>query len=141
MDQRFQPHASAQEQGAHALGGIELVPRDREKVHAEVVDIHADLADRLGRIGMHERAVRLDDPRDLADGLHRADFIVGVHDADDGRAARQRLADGVRIDQAIAIHGQNGDGAAESAQKIAGLQRGGMLNGARDQVRRRPAAK
>ena len=73
--------------------------------------------------------------RDRADWLHSADLVVRVHDADERGLAVERLAHGVRIDQAVTVHGNDGDPAAEPLEELARLQRGGMLDGAGDDVR------
>src|SRR5437870_5352142 len=57
-----------------------------------------------------------------------------MHNTYQQRVAIYRLADRVRIDTAMAIHGQNREAATEAAEKLARLQRGRMLDGTRDHV-------
>src|SRR5262249_13081761 len=106
----------------------------RQQVHAQVIDVHGQLAKRLRRIGVHEDAVFPGNGGDLAHRLDRADLVVGVHDADERGAAINRLADGVEINKAVAIHREDRDTAAEPPQELARLKRGRVLHGAGDDV-------
>ena len=54
----MQPDAPADPQRADALRAVELVRRDREQVHAERLDVDRDLARRLHRVGVEQRAAR-----------------------------------------------------------------------------------
>ena len=100
MNQRFERYATAHEQGADTLGRVELVAGDREQIDAELVHAGRNLADRLGGVGMEEDPVLAGDARALLDRLDGADLVVGVHDADEDRARRDRPAQVVGIDAA-----------------------------------------
>ena len=60
--------------------------------------------------------------RQFTDGLKSADLVVGVHDTDDGGPLDDRLPGGGEIDDALPVDGQDGDGAAEAFEELAGLQ-------------------
>jgi hypothetical protein len=68
---------------------VKFVGRDRQQIDPERLDVYRDLAGRLHRIRMHQRASRLRHARKLRNGLNRADFIVGVHDRHERRFAGQ----------------------------------------------------
>ena len=134
MNQRFERDATANEQHADALRGVQLVPGDREQIDAEISNIDGDFAERLGGIGVHEDAVLPADGGDLPNRLERADLVVRVHHGDESRARHDRSANGVRIDAAKAIDRQNCDLCAEPAKEFERLKRGGMLDGGGDEV-------
>src|SRR5262249_57226194 len=93
------------------------------------------LSERLGRVGVDEHAAFAGDGGDFADRLERADLVVGVHDAYERGAPIDGLADGVGIDEAVAVHGQDGDAAAQALEELARLQGGGVVHRAGDDVR------
>src|SRR6266849_1674292 len=79
---------------------------------------------------------------DLPDWLQGADFVVGVHDADQERAPIDCLANRIRVNLAVAIHGQNRDAAAEMPKEVARPQCGRVLDRAGYHVRApRPLSK
>ena len=53
--------------------------RHRQHVDAERLDAHRDLAGRLHRIGVKQRATAVRDGRQLSDRLDGANFVIGVH--------------------------------------------------------------
>src|SRR5262249_56190375 len=67
-------------------------------------------------------------------GRDGADLVVGVHDAHQRGGAVEGLADRLGIDQAVAVNRQDGDPAAEPLEEVTRLKRGGMLDGAGDDV-------
>ena len=115
------------------------MPRQRQQIDAQLVDIDRDFAERLGRVGVQRARRAARQGGDLADRLKRADLVVGVHDADERGAAVQGLAHRVGIDQSLAIDRHNRDPAAQAFEELARLQRGRMLDGAGDDVQRRCA--
>ena len=52
-----QRHPAPDEQGADALGGVQLVSGQAEQIDAELAHPHRNLAGRLGRVGVEEHAV------------------------------------------------------------------------------------
>src|SRR6266404_2630097 len=77
---------------------------------------------------------------DLADRLERADLVVGVHDADDRGTLGEGAAHRIGIYEPVAIDRQDRHAAPQPAQKVTRLKRCRVLNGARDDVRRRDGA-
>src|SRR6516164_5538888 len=69
VDERFELYALANIKNSDAFRSIELVPGDGQQVDAQLFYIDGDFAKRLGRVGVHERAARLGDVRDVTDGL------------------------------------------------------------------------
>ena len=66
---------------------------------------------------------------DLGQRLDRADFIVGVHDADQNRFTGNSLAHGFRIDSAAAVNRQNSHGKPLPLQPLQRIEHGRMFNG------------
>ena len=123
------------------LRRVDLVTRDGEKVHAELVDIGPYLADRLSSVRMQGNVLLAGDLRDFGDRLDRADLVVRVHDADQKCVLGDRLADVVGIDKAAPVDWNVGHVRAKSLEKPAWCQDRGMLDLRRDNVRRSIAAR
>ena len=68
---------------------------------------------------VEQHAAFFGDLADLGHGLDHADFVVGVHDADQDGFIRDRFAQHVEIDQAIRLHRQIGDAAAVLFEALA----------------------
>lgn len=93
VDERLDLDPPANVERADALGGIDLVARDGEKIDPElIIDLRRDLADGLGGVGVQEHAALAGDLRDLGDRLDRADLVVRVHDADQTGVAGAALS-------------------------------------------------
>ena len=58
---RLHPRAALDPQRAGALRAVELVRRQRQQIDAERADVDRDLADRLHRVGVHQRAALVRD--------------------------------------------------------------------------------
>src|SRR5215831_7058396 len=56
VDERLEPYAVANVEGADALRRVHLVPRQREQVGAQCCDINSDLARRLSGVDVDEHA-------------------------------------------------------------------------------------
>lgn len=113
VDQRFQPHPRPHVQGPDTLGGIQFMSDDREQIHAQLVGIHRQFAERLGRVGVNEHATASGNRGHLADRLKRADLVVGVHQRDQNRGRCEGCGDGVRVHAAECVHADNGQRRAE----------------------------
>src|SRR5581483_129073 len=127
--------AAAYIERADPLGRVELVPDDREQVHAQVIHVHWYFADRLRRVGVQGDPVAARDVANLGEWLERANLIVGVHDGDerrlrcDGRLHRRWIHHPPLVDRQI------GHAEAVTLLEIAtGGKHGRMLDLARDQV-------
>ena len=88
VQQRLQSHRGAPTadiQRANPLGTVDLVGGEAQQVDSQAIDVHGDLAHRLGRVGVQEHASLLADPADLFQRLERADLVVGQHHGDQQR--------------------------------------------------------
>ena len=65
------------------------------------IDVHRNLADCLHPIGMEQNALFLGDLADLRNRLHDADFVIGIHDADQDRFVGDRVPQLIEIDQPV----------------------------------------
>ena len=52
VQQRLQHRALANIESADPLGGIHLVAGDRQQIDFQLIDVDADFADGLGRVGV-----------------------------------------------------------------------------------------
>ena len=134
VHQPLQAHAMAHVQRADALGRVELVARQAQKV--DVLGLHVDLhvADGLHRVGVEQHAVPLRHRRQLRDGLDGADLVVGVHDGHQHGVRADSRLQLLRRHQAVAVHGQVGDLEALLLQLLAGVQDGVVLKVGGDDV-------
>src|SRR5262245_28727989 len=64
VDDGGERQAAPNVEGAHSLGGVELVARDREQVHAYLLDPRGDLPHRLRGVGVEGDAALAGDPPD-----------------------------------------------------------------------------
>ena len=134
VEQGRQLHARPDVEGADALGRVELVPGDGQQVDAQVIHVHRDLADGLGRVGVHQRAVAMGDLGQLSDGLDGAHLVVGVHDGHQQGVGGDGLFQVSRVHPTVRIHRQHGDAEALCLQPGADLGDGRMLDGRGDDV-------
>src|SRR5258707_8653079 len=104
------------------------MPGQRQEIDAQFIDVDGYFAERLGGIGVDWNAMRMGDVGDGANGLDRAHFIVGVHDADERRFSRDYLAQVLRINQPLPVHGDDGDFAAQAFEEFARLYSRGMFD-------------
>src|ERR1035437_5264587 len=126
--------ALAHVERAYALGRIELVTAHAVEVHAERLDVHGDFAERLHAIHVEGGAGLVGDPGDFGDGLERAEFVIGVHDADQHGLGAQGAADVFGTYDAVRGDAQAGDLAAFGARLFSGREHGRVLDGAGDDV-------
>ena len=139
VEELAQARAAADVEGADALWSVELVPGKREQVEFERVHIDRNFACGLYSVGVE---VDVGFGRDLADffeGLHGAEFIVGVHDGDQhglGMLA-QGVAQGLEINLSVAIDREIGDRDSTFLKRLAGIEHGFVLDCGGDDVRER----
>ena len=98
MDEGGERHAIPDDEGARARGPAQLVGRERHQIDAKESKIDGNLAERLDRIAMNECAVAGGKARDLGQRLNDPGFIVGKHNADQGRRTRQQAFECRKID-------------------------------------------
>ena len=85
VDLRDQLHArvlAANVKRADSLGTVKLVGGDRGQVNVVLNHVERNLANRLHRVGVEQHAALVTDRANLADGLQRANLVVGGHDRD-----------------------------------------------------------
>ena len=104
------------------------------EVHPERVHVDGDLAKRLHAIHVQRHASLARDAGDLGDGLHGAQFVIGVHDGDQHGLRAQRAPHVLGIHDAAGADRQTRDGNTFALQLGRGREHGGMLDGAGNQV-------
>ena len=120
----------ADEQGADALGPLELVRRQREQVHVERSYFDGEMGRGPDRVGVEQHAfVAAHAGRDLGDRLDRADLVVGQHDAHQDRPRSDGGFDFPGIDSPVTVDGQLDDLEAELLQVSHGVAYGVVLHG------------
>ena len=126
--------AARDEQRADALRPVQLVGAEGRQVHAQRVNVQRQLAERLDRVGMHERPVMVGEPRNLGHRLDHADLVVRQHHAHERRGRRDRRRHLCRIDQSRRRHGQLGDRPAFGRQPSNRFEHGLVLGHQRHHV-------
>jgi hypothetical protein len=101
---RHEGPALAQQQGACALGAVELVGRERDGVGRVIRKSKRQLADPLRRVHVHRRARRVGQGCDLGHGHERAGFVVGGHQRDQGQVRAHQGFGGSEVDAAVGQH-------------------------------------
>ena len=97
VNERLEQHALAHVQRADALRRVELVAGDRQQIDAELVHVdRRSCRPTAPRRCGSERRARARCAAHGRDRLDRADLVVGVHDADQDGARRDRLAEDLR---------------------------------------------
>jgi hypothetical protein len=134
VDKRFKRRSAPDVERADSLGSVEFVPRHRQQINTESIYIGCDLADGLRGIGMQQGAMLAGDPTYFFNRFDRANFIIGVHDADENGFRRDRAAQIVRIGPTVMIDGEIGHFGAEPLQKLACRDRCRVLDRACDDV-------
>ena len=97
--------ALAHVEDSRALGAVELVPGQREQVHAQGVYVEREDAARLHRVSVDEHAALVGNAGNVADGLDRADFVVGVHDRDEDSLRPDGRCDGAGVYLPVPVYG------------------------------------
>ena len=85
VEERLEIRAFADVEGPDTLRTVDLVGRDREQVHAQIVNVDLQLAEYLYRIRMDKDIFFSGHSCYLLDGLDRPDLVVRLHDRDQGR--------------------------------------------------------
>ena len=119
---------------ADALRAVHLVRRDRREVDVHLLHVEVDLADALHRVRVEEHAALARDLADRLERLHRADLVVGEHDADEDRLVGDGLLHVVRVDAAVLVDAEVGDLEALFLEALAGVEDGLVLGHRRDDV-------
>ena len=135
--ERLELRTAAQIEDADALGGVELVSRDREHVHGNLLDVDRNLARDLDGVRMHRGAVFLGDFGDLLDGEDDARLVVRPHHGDEGvLRALEFGAELVEVDLPDGIDGEFNFLVSLGFQTAGGLKHGGVFDGGGDDLHR-----
>ena len=102
---------------------------DGQEVDAEVVHAHRNLANGLGAIGVHQRAVSMGNLGDLGDGLDGTDLVVGVHDSDQQGIRADGVLHQPGVDHSVLVHGHKGHPKPLGFQPAADLGYRGVFDG------------
>ncbi len=119
---------------ADAFRRVDLVARDREQVDAERANVDGDLPDRLRSVGVHQRAARMSELRQLGDGLDHAGLVVRMHHRDQSGVTVDRRARLVQAHPAVGVHPETGHPMPVVLEPGARPRGGRMLDGARHDV-------
>src|SRR2546430_3839460 len=104
-----EPDAGPYPQAADALWTVKLVRRHREQVDTELIHSRRDLPGRLHRVGVEVCiAVLPSHGHQVRNWLDGTDLVVRVHDAHKRRVRPQRVPQGVRIHEPVAVDRQPG---------------------------------
>ena len=137
VDQRFETNPwppPLEIEHADPLRSVELVGAHGEKIDAECIHVHGNLAHRLGRIGVEENLVFGADVGDLAERLEHTDFAVGGHDRDQQRPFGDAGRHVARADETVGSHGKAGHREPFGLERIAAVEHSRVLDGGRNQV-------
>ena len=104
VDQWLEAHAAPHIECSDALRGVHLVAGDGQQIGGHPLDVHGDLAHRLGCVGVKENFVFPSDSADGLDGLDRSHLIVRVHDGNEDGVRPNGPTDVVWIDHPRPIH-------------------------------------
>ena len=94
---------------ANALGSIEFMTREGEKIDPQVLNVQGEFPKRLHGIRMHENAALSYQVRNLRNGLECPDFVIGIHDGHEDGIVREGVPDGPRSNNTMRIHRNIGD--------------------------------
>jgi hypothetical protein len=128
VNKRLERDAAAHVQRPDALRPVEFVAHDRQQIDAELVDAGRNLADGLRSVGVKQHAMLAGNTGTVLDRLDRADFVVGVHDADQDRPRCDRSPKIVGIDTSRSVDREAGDACAKAFEKPARFENRRMLD-------------
>jgi hypothetical protein len=107
----------------------------RQQVDPHRLDVHRDLAHRLGGVGVEDDAALLGQRADGRDVLDGPDLVVGEHDRDQDGLVGHRSADLVHVDEAVRLHGHVRHLEARALQALADVDARPLLDHGGDDVR------
>ena len=128
VDEVCQPSAAADVEDTDTFGRVDLVPRKREEVHAECLNVHRQFANRLHSIRMERDVVFLCNFTNLFDRLDCAVFVVDVHDGDQHSGVADCIAELCNINASISIYREIRNLETALLEIVAGMQNGVMLH-------------
>ena len=92
VELRFERRAGANVERANSLGTVNFVRGNGEQIHAEAIYVERQLSRGLHRVTMKANIGFGGDAADFLDGLDGAEFVVGVHHADENGFRPERAA-------------------------------------------------
>ncbi len=105
-DHRLHARPALDPERAGPLRAVELVRRQRQQVHAQGARVHGNLARRLYRVGVQQRAAGVRDGCQFGDRLDRADLVVRVHHRHERGVVGERLAEAIGRHDSALVHSQ-----------------------------------
>lgn len=121
-------------EGADAFGSMEFVGGEGDEVDGMGGDVQGNFSGGLYGVGVEEGLVFMGDLGEFVDGLDGSDDVVGGHDGDESGIGSERGFEGFGVDEAVLVDGELGDFDALVLEVAAGLQDGGVFDGADDDV-------
>ena len=127
---------AADEEGAGALGGVELVAGEAKEVDVFVVvgEVDGDFAYGLDSVGVKESVALLGDHCKRCNALEDAGFVVGEEDGDEFCVGAESFFQIDGIDYAVGVAGEVGDFDALFFEGLGGVEDGVVLGGGGDEV-------
>src|SRR5262249_55023242 len=129
VEQLLNASASANVQGADALGAIYFVCGERKEIDAKHIYIDRDFAGGLYCVCVEANISFSGDSPDFSERLNRAELVVGVHDADQNGLRANCGANGGRIHKTTAVHRKIGNGDALLFESLTGVENRFVFDG------------
>ncbi len=135
MDDRFQFQPLVHNQRAGTFRTVNLVRRDRHRVHAQGLEIHRYLAQRLHRVGMHPGAFLTRLRGDFRNRLNHTGLVICEHDRHQTGGVCERRVHIGQIDQPVWPYGKLAWLPTLASQVLRRLRHAGMLDTADHNLR------
>ena len=120
--------ALAHVEGADALGAMQFVSRQGKHIDLVVGHVDGQFAHGLHRVGVENRATLAHLGRDLFHRKDHAGFIVGPHEADDGRVVAQVFVKIIQVQAPFLVDRYEGHAVAVARQVFGQVFDGRMLD-------------
>ena len=121
-------------ENARALRPAELMPGQGKVINAQSLNVDGKEPCGLHGVGMKQNAVCFRNLRQFSNWLDGADLVIDVHDGDEPGMGLDGVFQNVRRYGTDGVDGQIGDFAAHAFHVLAGIENGGMLDAAGDDV-------
>ena len=126
--------AATGDEGSDAFGAADFVGAEADEVDPLMVQGFRGLGEALGGVGMEVYGFVDDLFRDLAERLDGAGLVVDLHDGDEQGVGAEGLDDGLRVDDAVGIGADEGEGEAAAFELFERFQDGAVFDGGGDEV-------
>ena len=122
-------------ENADPFGRVELVSRQREQIHVQIIYLQIELSPGLNGIGVEGNPAGSGNPADFSDRLYGAYLVVRIHHRDQHRLSGDGPTYVIRVYHSPAIDGHIGHAETEHArQLLAGVAYGVVFDGRSDDV-------